>query len=390
MFSSKVAQSLHRLFAAYHEPLPLSKQQTQKLLDGLKTSFRRQLDDDYGRSPENAAVPAVGAARDRQARLSPATRHLKSILSNPLFSYTPPPQTMSPPPASSRNPMDVFDHATARGMMTLQAATGCVLAKQRHLSAAGPDASLASSETAARVVRWLRSSGAEADLKFLDSLHFFRSLAPFLVAEGLEAVAWDWAVRTVTDESNAWSSTLRIKRASRILFELVRAKHRDLDAAISTILEAEQRLQANPLLPSLLTLPWRFVSWLSTVEAFGRMTPSEKLFDAHLATADVLPKPVAVERSHLSLCHPTHPDHAPALLFFNDRPRLRELASRLRPGRIDVGKLKGLGVLPWIACLGHDTVHHLTRLGMSRDAESVTELLRAELPDLFASDPKFT
>ncbi|KAM4059806.1 hypothetical protein HRG_002567 [Hirsutella rhossiliensis] len=397
MFSSKSVQSLQRLFAGYHEPLPLSKQQSQKLLDGLKASFRRQLDHEYGRASDRAVVPASVTGRDLEVRHSAATRHLKSILSNPLFSYprqSEPQMIMSSLPASNRDPMDVFDHAIARGMMTLRAATGCIMAKRKQLSTSGPDSGLASSETAARVVRWLRSSGAEADLKFLDGPQFIRSLVPFLVAEGLENVAWDWTTRTVNDESEAWSSALRTKRASRVLAELVRSKsqphHGDLDAAISTIIEAEQRFHASPLLPGLLTLPWRSVSWLSTVEAYSRTTPSEELFDAHLAAADLLPGPFTVERAHLNLCHPTHPDLTPALRFFKDGLRLRELVLKLHPGKMDTAKLKGLGVIPWIAFLGHDTVNHLMRLGRNRDAEDVTELLCSELPDLFTNTPNLT
>ncbi|KAF4512491.1 hypothetical protein G6O67_001626 [Ophiocordyceps sinensis] len=398
MFCSKSAHSLQRLFAGYHEPPLLSKQQSQKLLDGLKTSFRRQLDHEYGHASDHAVV----SGRDPEVRHSAATRHLRSILSNPLFSYpgqSAPRQMLSLLPVSDRDPMHVFDHAVARGMMTLRAATGCIMAKRKQLSASGSDAGLASSETAARVVGWLRSSGADVHLKFLDNLQFVRSLAPFLIAEGLESVAWEWTARTVNDETAAWSSAVRIRRASRMLAELVRIKSQpqygDLDAAISTILDAEQRFHASPLLASLLTLPWRSVSWLSTVEAYSRTTPSQKLFDAHLATADLLPEPFTVERAHLNLCHPTHPDLAPALRFFKDRQRLRELVRRLHPGKIHLGKmdtakLKGLGVIPWIAFLGHDTVNHLTRLGRSRDAEDVTELLCSELPDLFTNPPNLT
>lgn len=394
MFSSKPARSLQTLFAAYHEPLPLSKQQSRKLLNGLKTSFRRQLDHEYGHASDPAVVSANFKGRRPEVRHSAATRHLKSILSNPLFSYpghSAPPKILSSPPASNRDPMDVFDHAVARGMMTLLAATGCIMAKRRQLATSGPDASLASSETAARVVRWLRSTGVFADLTFLDNLQFIRSLAPFLVAEGLEAVAWDWITRTVNDESGTWSDFVRTGRASLVLCELVRAKsqphHGDLDAAIATILEAEQRFHRSPLLPHLLTLSWRSVSWISTVESHSRTTPSEELFDAHLATADLLPEPFPVERAHLGLYHPTHPDLAPALRFFNDKTSLRKLVLRLHPGKMDTAKLKGLGVIPWIAFLGHDTVKFLTRLGRNRDAEDVTELLRSELPNLFTNVP---
>ncbi|UKZ66582.1 uncharacterized protein TrAtP1_007754 [Trichoderma atroviride] len=89
MFSTKSVQSLRKLFAGYHEPLPISKQQSQKLLDGIKASFRSQLDREYGRSSSDhtpAPTKSTGETSP-QARRSAASLHLKSVLSNPLFSY---------------------------------------------------------------------------------------------------------------------------------------------------------------------------------------------------------------------------------------------------------------------------------------------------------------
>lgn len=397
MFSTRSVQSLRKLFAGYHEPLPLSKSQSQKLLDGLKASFRNQLNLEYGQASDDAIAPAKLASEALQLRHSAASQHLKSILSNPLFSYKRESSTqplLSPLSVPKRDPMDVFDHAVARGMMTLKAATGCVVAKRQLLSAPDSFTEMSSSETAARIVRWLRSSGAEADLKFLDNQQFIRALTPFLVAEGLEGVAWEWITRTVDDSSGTLNNELRAQRASYVLAELVRTKSQprygNLDAAISTILDAEQRFQKSHLLPDLLISPWRSVSWLSTVEAYSRTAPSEKLFDAHMATADLLPRAFTVEKAHLHLYHPTHPDHTPALHFFNDRKNLRKLVHRLSPDKLDLAKLKGMGIIPWIAFLGHDTVNHLTQSGRSQEAEDVTELLRSELSDVFTESPSPT
>lgn len=104
--------------------------------------------------------------------------------------------------------------------MTLKAATGCLVAKRRLLAGADP----ASSEAAARVVCWLRASGAETDLAFLDQQPFVRALVPLLLAERLEAVAWEWIARAVGDDAAPWPRELRVKRASCVLAELARAK----------------------------------------------------------------------------------------------------------------------------------------------------------------------
>ncbi|KAK5990754.1 hypothetical protein PT974_09024 [Cladobotryum mycophilum] len=390
MFSTKSVNSLRKLFAGYHEPLSLSKQQSQKLLDGLKTSFRNQLDREYGHSTENAAMPTtkVGDA-DHRIRHSAANVHLKSILSNPLFSYNKEPalpltSALSLP---KRDPMDVFDHAVSKGMMTLKAATGCLVAKHQQISPNDAYTPTGSLDIALRMVRWLRSSGEESDLKFLDNQAFVRALAPFLVAENMEGVAWEWIVRAMNDPTSVVNEEQRVRRASFLLSQLVRiksqAQYGNLDAAIQTILEAEQLFQQSPMLPKLLVQPWRSVSWLSTVESYSRAAPSEKLFDAHMATADRLPRPFVVERAHLHLYHPTHPNHIPALRFFSDREKLRKLAHALGPEKLDLTKLKGMGVIPWIAFLGHDTINHLKQSGRSQEAQGVTELLRSELSDIF-------
>lgn len=386
MFSTKATQSLKNLFASYHEPLPLSKQQSQKLLDGLKTSFRKQLDHEYGQASDTPTASSKSPEVSPPIRQSATNRHLKDILSNPLFSYNKDvnstfPSTLAPP---KRDPMEVFDHAVARGMMTPKAAIGCMVAKSKQLHALESSGSaFISSGTASRVVRWLRSSGSEQDLRFLDNQTFVRTFAPFLVAEGMEEIAWEWLVRTVNGPGNL-SNEKRLKRASNLLAEVVRTKcqpqYGNLDSGISTMIQAQELFRKSPLLSDLLVLSWRSVSWFSTVEAYSRAAPSEELFDAHMATADRLPQPFLMERAHLHLYHPTHPDHVPALQFFRDKEKLRHLVHAIGPKKSKPDKLS---VVSWLAFLGHDTVNHLTQSGRTQEAQGVTDLLQAEVANLF-------
>ncbi|KAF7545506.1 hypothetical protein G7Z17_g9122 [Cylindrodendrum hubeiense] len=387
MFSTKATQSLKNLFASYHEPLPLSKQQSQKLLDGLKTSFRKQLDHEYGHASDTPTASSKSPDANPPIRQSATNRHLKDILSNPLFSYNKDvnstfPSTLAPP---KRDPMEVFDHAVARGMMTPKAAIGCMVAKSKQLHALESSGSAPiSSGTASRVVQWLRSSGSEQDLRFLDNQTFVRTLAPFLVAEGMEEIAWEWLIRTVNGASGNLSNEKRLKRASHLLAEVVRTKcqpqYGNLDSGISTMLQAQELFRKSPLLSDLLVLSWRSVSWFSTVEAYSRAAPSEELFDAHMATADRLPQPFLMERAHLHLYHPTHPDHVPALQFFRDKEKLRHLVHAIGPRK---SKPDNLSVVSWLAFLGHDTVNHLTQSGRTQEAQGVTDLLQAEVANLF-------
>jgi hypothetical protein len=403
MYSTKSAQSLKKLFSGYHEPLPLSKQQSQKLLDGLKTSFRAQLDREYGRSSTSSSDPAEARAKTttvarastsanlttpRPTRRSAAHQHVKSILSNPLFAYNEAsePTTPSSVAASNRDPMDVFDHAVAKGMMTLRAATGCMIAKRQRSGNADP----ASMGTSIRVLRWLRSSDAEMSMRFLDHEPFVNALAPFLVMEGREHVAWEWLTRTMNDAVDSITDEQRTKRASVLLSNLVRIKSQpaygDLNAAISAILGAEQLFKGHTLLPDVLVRPWRSVSWLSTVEASKQKAPSEELFDAHMAAAKSLHRQVSVETAHLHLHHPTHPDYRPALSFFGDMTSLRKLVEEVKIGKIDWNKSRELNILPWISCLGQDTVQRLSQTGHADEARSLTQLLRAAFAGIELND----
>lgn len=391
MFSASSARSLRKFFAGYHEPLPLSKAQSQKLLDGLKTSFRTQLDREYGPAPDHPPPASSTKTSSDPDHIGPprsaAVQHLRSLLSNPLFSYNGPPSSsyLSSPASATphRDPMDVFDHAVARGLMTFKAATGCILAKRHILSASPSLADMASTDTASRVVRWIRSSGAESDGRFLDHQPFLRALVPFLVAEGLEEVAWEWIARAIEIQTRTPGGEQRSRRASFLLAELARAKSQprygELDASIRTLLDAEGRFKNCPLFPDLLVQPWRLVSWLSTVEAYRRRVPSEKLFDAHMATADLFSRPLAVEKAHLHLHHPSCPDDGPALDLLRDRQRVRKLLSRPGPENPASTKQKGMSTVSWIAFLAHDTINHLAQSGRRREADGMTELLRSEL-----------
>ncbi|PHH70939.1 hypothetical protein CDD80_5650 [Ophiocordyceps camponoti-rufipedis] len=206
MFYTRSAQSLRKLFADYIEPPTLTRQQSHKLLNGLKASFRNELDREYGRATDNAVESGS------ESRPSAASQHLRSILANPLFSYSKPSAARDaacPLPQPKRDPMEVFDHAVARGMMTFKAATGCLVAKNRSPLAWSPchKVDSASTETAARVVRWLRSSGADKTLHFLRYRSFVRSLMPFLVAERLDVVVWDWIARLINDDKATWPAS---------------------------------------------------------------------------------------------------------------------------------------------------------------------------------------
>ncbi|PHH81663.1 hypothetical protein CDD82_252 [Ophiocordyceps australis] len=393
MQHTKFALSLRNFFAAYHEPPALSKQQSDRLLQGLKASFRAKLDHEYGHVPDTSQN-ALSTGKASSIRSPATSRHIKLMLANPVFSrgaQPVAPASPTPPPsplASQRDPMDIFDHAVSKDLMTIKAAVGCLIAKSKQFSPTS-GSTQSSPNTASRVIRWLHSSCEATELRFLDNPHFIRLLTPFLLAEGLDNVAWEWISRMVNGGDISCDRRLRATRASRMLSALIKTKSQGhqghLNAAISTLLEAEQRYRNSPLLPDILRSSWRIISWRSTVEAHNRTAPSEKLFDAHIAVSELFQSPLVVEKAHLHLRHPTHPSDAPALHFFNDRQALRNLTQRLISKNVVLSKIGLMDAVLWIIHLGNDTVNYLDQSGRTREAQDVTNLLHLELAGVFSN-----
>lgn len=406
MHSTKSAQALKRLFAGYHET-SLTAAQSTKLLNGLKTSFRKHLDNEHDTSPgftETSPKSASNASKHRGPPPSTA-QHLREILFNPVFHYgsdlTSSP--MSPKLSKTqRDPMHDFDRAVAQGLMTARIATGCMEAKRKLMIEASQD--MANAGVAERVLRWAGSrpiskKGCATTLPLM----FVHSLVPFLIAEGKEHVLWDWisqqTARTAGDvEPEPW----RIDLAGRLLKTLVDAKtqppYPNLNAAINTILEAESRFKTQSFLPLLLIHAWRSVTWLSTVETDFIPGPSEDLYDAHIAVAQAISPPsagggfpfedrprkrnhyweISVETAHLDLRHPTRPSADLALFVLQSKSRLRYLFGTFahRPPS---------AAAVWVTALGRDTMDYLNKSGRAREASRLHGLLRSELPEEVAS-----
>ncbi|KEY74090.1 hypothetical protein S7711_05342 [Stachybotrys chartarum IBT 7711] len=380
--SSKATRALKQFFAGYHEPSGLTHRQSEKLLDGLKQSFRTQLDREFGPGVSRTGASIHSASPTKLPRDSASMRHLKSILANPLFSQDADPSGSAPTriPNAQHNPMDHFDKAVKRGLMTLQVATGCMIAKRKQILATEGRSGLALSRAAYRVTQWLRSSGKEKEMEFLDNTRFIEVLIPFLVAEGLHDVAWGWITRTMEGTQGKAADQRSALRASNLLNQLVRGQiqHDDgeVDGAIGMILQAEVLLRQNPSLPHLLLLPWRSVSWLSTVQFSGNPCSREDLFEAHVATGGLMPRPVPVETAHLHLFHPQHPDPEPALALLHDRKALQKSVMIRVPGANApktslASSSNDMSMVAWIECLVRDTVSYLSHIGREEDAREL-------------------
>jgi hypothetical protein len=382
MNTTKTLGSLKRVFPSWHQPMPLTTTESKKLLDALKTSFRSTLDKEHGWEADEAGPHSKrrsanqdGVGHEHHPQ-RPTDRHLDSILSNPLFKQANRNTPITAP--AKRDPMHVFDEAVSKGMMTRQAATGCLMAKRRDIlqsDSLSVQASMADSHAGRRVVQWLRTSGEERRGAFLADNRLMKELVGFMVAEGLEEVIWSWAHSLAKADGNLATEDPQGLLLGKLLSRLVDAKSRlmddeSLDAVYADILRADQTWRSSPNLPRILQQPWRQLSWCSTVEAWNRPRPSDSLFEEYVHISEHLTTPVQLDLAHLDLHHPTKPSHERAMEFFHKKnwnlPQTSDATGKRFTNRV--------------ASMGMDTVKHLTQIGQVDQASWVTEVLRTRLP----------
>lgn len=170
-----------------HPPLPMTPQESRKLLLKFNSSFRRHLDREY---PE---------IMSENRRLVP--QHLQSILDNPLIGGSRKPcnhfdghvESLSQLRQLMKRPMDHFKDEVAAGTATVESAKLCLIA-QLQLARASSDKplSLRSSGAAAIVLEWMCSLQAtRLELPALDT-RLVDLLGEVLSAEGNPNMLWYW------------------------------------------------------------------------------------------------------------------------------------------------------------------------------------------------------
>ncbi len=409
-------QPLWKFLPRIHQPLPLNQRESQRFLQALTSSFRKHLDREHGWLQDDAAARAPGAPpprlapppSSRDAHRRPTDRHLRAILSNPLFSYdTALAQEAGRPrgggggggavaaagDGAARDPLDVFDEAVARGLMTPARAAGCLMAKHRDIvrsPSPSVHAAMGASGAGRQVVRWLRASGLERDLSFVANRSLSRLLLLFMVAEGLEDIAWGWIERLMQTAAAGGPAA-----GSALLDRLVAVKTEgpgssSLDDGYVALLTAVDRLRldAHPPLEESILPPWRHLAWLSTVEAWKRPSPSVALYEAFVVLGDRLHVPAkGLERAHLDLHHPTRPSSAQAVQLLH-RDALWHKAETAK-----TASTTGLQRLSLkIISLGLDTAQHLTKSGDPDEAQRILHLLKSRFDRHFSGHewPQFS
>lgn len=388
MFKTKALGSLKSILPPIHQPLPLNQRESQKLLDVLKASFRAHLDKEHGWTPDtNQVAPAaptvtyLPSSKDVPAR--PTDKHMRAILENPLFNnkaFAPPSVAAAAPVKSNRN--EVFQLAVSKGIMNIQRALGFLLAVHRDIqlsAAVSVTQSMKDSGAGLLVLRWLRSSGEERSLDFLANRTFTRLLLRYMVAEGVDELAWSWFQRLLNEPALTTGSPERAAYPAVLLDSLIMAKSQaiELDEAYTSMLRGKEVIDDTSSSTEHLVNAWRRLCWHTTGQSYKHQTPQKaSLFDDFVTIHDKLPKPFPMAVAHLTLYHPTNPSPDLALEYLGN-----EYIWNTRLPNYDTDKAQSASknYVTKLASLTLDTIQNLMQSGRFGEAQNLMERFRTHL-----------
>lgn len=304
------------------------------------SSFNRSLDKAHG-----PACPPIGQPIEASAPRPPrgpspgqVDSHLTQVLQSPLFTYPttiptsngrldslrPPIKTRQPKAIAKCliDPMDVFQQATDKGIMTVERALACLFATWKLLSQSVPRAELAdamaSSGAGTRVIDWLRTSGNDDPLKFisfsnprptLDQMRRLDVFVAFLVTEHREKVVWEWYTRLV--------QARRLRDAGFLIVSLLRSQSLALrHVPYDVVLQASQLAGSDSEVSSGLApyyYPWRYVAYQCTMNPIHFPQTTRQLFEEFVNLVEPWRKYLRLDLAHLHLYHPTHPSAGQAI-----------------------------------------------------------------------------
>ncbi|KAI1267167.1 hypothetical protein F5Y18DRAFT_330763 [Xylariaceae sp. FL1019] len=342
-----------------HQPLPMTRRESQHLLDSITTSFRRNLDQEHPISVTDdpattTSVPPTSTLLKTapSPKHRPTDRHVRTILDNPLFARAPDAQANSTT-TMTKNPFDVFDLAVSKGMMTSTRAAGFLGTVRAQLSAearAEPPSQcrdslrsrMAASGAGRHVVRWLRSTGAVNDLAFLHDRALINHIVPFLYAEGLSEIVWSWLAQLAAGAAELELAHIAGKPDAKALSHLMSTlinesrnasyeNNTNLDDSFAALSKANDMLpREHPIVASSIQHTWSRLSWASTVEASSkRPPPSVSRFEKFLDLGR--PMGLTLDLAHLDLHHPTNPTHSAAMEYLRFNDNIVDNVSHMKP-----------------------------------------------------------
>jgi hypothetical protein len=393
MQKTKTLGSLRNIFPPIHQPLPLNKRESARLLDTLKASFRAQLESGHGFpphfvNPELLAKPAITYLASDNAPHDSARatdQHLHAIVSSPFLGAAADKAHATTITAESafEKHRSAFSQAVQRGLMTQQLAVGFLHKLKAEVSQSATATvadSLRKAGAGMLVLQWLRMSGWERDLSFLDNKALTRQLVYFLLIEGHDDAVWTWIERLMKEgpvlEQGGLANAQ--ERATLLVDHIiaVKAGDRGLDGAFAAVLRADAMRRENQLPLELLRSPWHRAAFHGTVDASKHALPPLGLFDHFVDVGHEL-RSRRLEMAHLKLHRPEDPS--------------AELAVKYLSNKKTWENLQGGPALPgWFAkrlsLLGVDTVQHLVQTNEVKEASRIFDLLKRHL-QLFRDTP---
>ncbi|KAL8704857.1 MAG: hypothetical protein Q9201_002016 [Fulgogasparrea decipioides] len=384
-----LSRSWKFLTSKIHQPLPLNRRESQKLLTVLNNSFKRNLDRQY---PQDLA----GSEHSPDG-------HINSLLKSPLFGAqlnqqpTLPRQRVglhqdacqiSDLKYAIEKPVEYFEQQVSAGTANLESAK-LTLANQmnRALASASldPKESMKSSRVGSLMIHWLWSSGQHERLEFVRDREFIARLMPFLVAEGRYESVWDWLQRLRTLSARDVSSAI-----TQEMYQL----HKDIGHLLKGTVLAEvkygQGLQSAIQLflvdckaarisaPTAPASAWQriygkggaYLMWMLTRQGVAAQVDDAVIDNFHRSVSSwAYNSRVAMYRALIQLSHPRKPEVSPALrLLSNIQSHQARLHGRERPIIVRIG-LMTVEVL-----LAQESLRKATKLMKTLQAQFGPEL----------------
>ncbi|KAK4153487.1 hypothetical protein C8A00DRAFT_33778 [Chaetomidium leptoderma] len=375
MQKSKALSSLRAIFPPIHQPLPLDKRESQRLLNDIKTSFRARLDAKYN-FPDALKLPPTTIAHRPANAARAADGHLRTILTSPLFSTVDTAEATGGVANTWDAHTAVFERAVSRGLMTPARAQGfLMMVKSEAKQPAIPLLDLLKSTGAGLLVlRWVQSSGQERDLAFLANKSFRRLLMQFMVADGLDDALWVWVERLMKREDSSGDAISSRPLVAELICDFVTVKclARELESAYTAMLKAEAIAKENQISPVMLQLAWRSLAWHTTVNACRHVKAPVHLFDPFVTLGQTIPSR-RLDLAHVNLHHPVDPTPGLAVEYLSNKTNWKGITG---PPTVNSPVERYINRL---TLLGLDTVQHLQQANETREASRVWALLERNL-----------
>ncbi|KAK4110249.1 hypothetical protein N656DRAFT_800150 [Canariomyces notabilis] len=333
MLNTKAKASLFKsVLPTIHHPLPLTERQSDRLLNLINTSFRKQLDKEHGFLPKAPRVvnqlPNTSSSPEASAPANhvpsrPVDRHVHAVLNNPLFTRSTTVEQGSDPRRLCDAHKAVFEEAVMRGLMNIPRAYGflknilLILKDSTTSTTLKPTEHYGMKDTGVGllVVRWLWASGLERSLDFLRYKGFTEKLTRFMVCEDLEDLIWVWIDRLIKAECDRGPQDSGYPlHSAELLKLLVIAKMSSgsdvqLAKGYAAVLKGESLYKENSSSTSGLMPAWvRVATETTSATNVWQEKPPVDLFEKFV-WANREDKTVKADRirAHLSLYHPTKP-----------------------------------------------------------------------------------